>query len=148
MSQITALQATDQQRWADLFTQYCEFYGFDCTDQKKATVWEWLMDGENSFTALAARNAEGKLVGFAHYQTMPLSLFGTDTGYLADLFVDPAHRRQGIAEQLHQAFTDAGKEKGWPFAAWLTQEGNTAARAMYDKTADMTDLRYYVEQLG
>jgi len=147
MTVINTLNPDQKSRWETLFTEYCAFYGFDCSAEKQATVWQWLMDPHNSLTALAAYDNQQQLIGFAHYQTMPLSLFGTDTGYLADLYISPEYRRQGSAEQLHQAFVDAGKQQGWPFAAWLTQEGNAPARAMYDKTAEMTDLRYYVQQL-
>ena len=147
MTVISTLNPDQKNRWETLFTEYCAFYGFDCTPEKLTTVWQWLMDQDNSLTALAAYDDQRQLIGFAHYQTMPLTLFGADTGYLADLYISPEHRRQGIAEQLHQAFIKAGKQKGWPFVAWLTQEGNTPARAMYDKTAEMTDLRYYVQEL-
>ena len=144
---ITALDHKDRARWEQLFVEYCDFYGFDCSPTKRDTVWQWLFDLHHPLTAIAARDSDQQLVGFAHYQTMPLSLFGTETGYLADLYVDKAYRRQGIATQLHRAFIEHASQKGWSFVAWLTQEGNTQARSLYDKTAQMTDLRYYVQQI-
>lgn len=139
---ISRLRNDDFERWSQLFEQYCRFYHFDCSTQKKATVCQWLFDANYPL--------EGFVIGILHYQTVPLSLFslfGTDTGYLADLCVDQRYRQNGIATLLHEEFVTRGKAVGWPFTAWLTQETSSTARGMYDQCAELTDLRYYVQTL-
>ncbi len=143
---ITTLKQDDKAQWHQLFSKYCAFYNFDCSTEKADTVWQWIFDVQHPLQALAAYDQQ-QLVGIAHYQVMPLSLFGANTGYLADLYIAKEARRQGVAKALHQAFITEGKQQGWPFAAWLTQEGNQAARNLYDQQAEMTDLRYYVQSI-
>lgn len=145
MYQIRPVADGDFAAWRQLFSEYCAFYGFDCNDDKLTTVWQWLFDDQHVLKGLVADDGNGTVIGLLHFQTMPMSLFGADTGYLADLYVSPDHRRNGVARLLHEAFVATGKEKGWPFGAWLAQEGNSTARAMYDQSADLTDLRYYVQ---
>jgi len=145
---ISNLTATDKSVWQRLFTEYCQFYGQDCPSEKSDTVWQWLSDPRHPLQGIAAYDKQSQLVGIAHYQSTPLSLFGTETGYLADLYVDSSVRRQGVARLLHQAFINEGKRQNWPFTAWLTQEGNQAARNLYDQSAELTDLRYYVQPVS
>ncbi len=51
--------------------------------------------------------------------------------YVGDVYVDPAHRRQGVARALLAALAAAGRAQAARHL-WLTaQEGNHAAHALY-----------------
>lgn len=145
---IDKLHQDDFHSWSELFSAYCQFYAIECPEDKLTQVWQWLFNPEHPLQGLGAYSADNTLVGLLHYQAIPLSLFGSDTGYLSDLYIAPEHRCQGIARLLQDAFTAIGKRANWPFCAWLTQEENSQARALYDQNATATDFRYYVQDLS
>jgi len=51
------------------------------------TVWSWLLNKKHVVNGLCYE-AEGKIVGIAHYRTMPRPLKGKYIVFLDDLFVD------------------------------------------------------------
>ena len=44
---------------------------------------------------------EGKIIGIAHFRTMPRPIKGQYIGFLDDLFVEPEFRGQQIAQKLN-----------------------------------------------
>lgn len=53
-----------------------------------------------SGTAIVAEEG-GRPVGFLLVGLQPNDITGQPTGYMADIYVEPEYRRQGIAEQMH-----------------------------------------------
>ncbi|MET8526509.1 GNAT family N-acetyltransferase [Micromonospora sp. NPDC005172] len=62
--------------------------------------------------------------------------------YLAELFVDPQARRQGIATAMIEWVAKDGDEHGSPRLYWNT-EVDADARALYDKIAVYRDYVVY-----
>ncbi len=76
---------------------------------------------------LAAIDREGKVLG---YVGMMIVL---DEGYIANVAVDPAFRRQGIADRLIVRLTEIAAERGLSFITLEVRAGNRPAIALYEK---------------
>jgi ribosomal protein S18 acetylase RimI-like enzyme len=82
----------------------------------------------------AARNPAGALVGFAVACQESLR-----SGILLDLAVDPDFRRRGLGEALVLRTLRALLAMGYPKAHLWVTEGNTPARALYEKVGFTVD---------
>jgi GNAT superfamily N-acetyltransferase len=80
-------------------------------------------------------SANGELIGMAHY-LYHASTWAASVCYLQDLFVAEKARGQGVARQLIEAVAAEVKSSGCARFYWLTQDHNTAARALYDKVGE------------
>lgn len=85
-----------------------------------------------------ARDSRGLIVvadgarGFATVLPTVDTIKGRRGGFLADLYVRPAHRRQGLGSALVRAAARvAGEREGAEFLRWTSLPGNAAARAFY-----------------
>ncbi|MCE7004079.1 GNAT family N-acetyltransferase [Kibdelosporangium philippinense] len=76
------------------------------------------------------------MVGIAHYVFHP-GIWGDGRCYLADLFVDPNVRRQGIATAMIRWVAADAEEHGFPRLYWNTLE-DAPARTLYDQVADLS----------
>ena len=82
----------------------------------------------------AARSPAGVLLGFAVACQESLR-----TGILLDLAVDPDSRRRGLGEALLLRSLRALLALGYPRAHLWVTEGNTSARALYEKVGFVVD---------
>jgi GNAT superfamily N-acetyltransferase len=129
---VAALAAADHPRWLELARGYKAFYKTEVTDAEYRRAWKRLLANDRVW-GLSARH-DGQLVGITHY-LFHSSTWNEQVCYLQDLFVDPAFRGRGIARTLIEAVAKAALARGAQRLYWLTQEHNTAARALYDKVA-------------
>jgi ribosomal protein S18 acetylase RimI-like enzyme len=53
--------------------------------------------------------------------------------YIAELYVQPEHRRQGLGLALMNAALDAARNRGADYIEVATSEDDTAARALYER---------------
>jgi ribosomal protein S18 acetylase RimI-like enzyme len=53
--------------------------------------------------------------------------------FVADLAVDPAHRRRGIGAALLSTFEDWARSRGAPHVRLFVHDGNTAAESLYEQ---------------
>lgn len=60
-----------------------------------------------------------------------LSLVGTDA-YIAELVVEPIHRREGRARRLLQTVLDSARDRGCARISITVHEENEAARSLYE----------------
>lgn len=146
MIQIGPLRADDRARWAEMWTQYLDYYEtslsaeiFDCT-------WSRLLD-DRQLHGLAAREGD-VVVGITHYLQHDSAWTLQPVTYLQDLFTDPAHRGRGVARALIEAVAAQAIQCGSPRLYWLTQSHNETARALYDKIARHTGFIRYEYPLG
>ena len=123
---------SDQPRWLELARGYKAFYKTPVTDAEYQRAWKRLLANDRAW-GLGARH-DGQLVGITHY-LFHSSTWNEEVCYLQDLFVDPAFRGRGIARALIEAVAKAALARGAERLYWLTQEHNTAARALYDKVS-------------
>jgi GNAT superfamily N-acetyltransferase len=130
--------ATDRPQWRRLYDGYAAFYKVPMNDEIAERVWGWINDPAHSVEALVARTGEGRLVGLAHFRSMPRPLNGSTAGFLDDLFVDPEFRGGRVADRLLTALADVARTRGWTVIRWLTADDNYRARGVYDRHAKRT----------
>jgi ribosomal protein S18 acetylase RimI-like enzyme len=53
--------------------------------------------------------------------------------YIAELYVQPEHRRQGLGLVLMNAALDAARDRGADYIEVATSEDDTGARALYER---------------
>ncbi len=135
---IVPMAARHRDGWERLYRAYAAFYAVPMTDEILGRTWGWLMDPGHPEEGLAAEDADGTLVGLAHFRPYPDPLRGCDIGFFDDLFVDPSARGRGIARQLIETVATVARQRGWPQVSWLTAEDNASARALYDQLARAT----------
>lgn len=141
--EITGLRDGDYADWRRLFEGYATFYKRVMTDAIAETVWGWLHDPTHVLTCLAARGADGRMVGFAHIREMPRPSTGSYAGFLDDLFVDPALRGTGVVDALFEGIRELALEQGWSMVRWMTADDNYRARGVYDRVGRKTSWNLY-----
>jgi ribosomal protein S18 acetylase RimI-like enzyme len=84
-----------------------------------------------SAIVIVAQHDDGTLIGYATGHPTYETGHAEHGIYVGDLYVAPAHRRQGIARAMLAALARAGHASGARHL-WLTaKEANTAAHAVY-----------------
>jgi ribosomal protein S18 acetylase RimI-like enzyme len=136
--EIRAIGSEDRLGWERLYEGYAAFYKVAQTAEMRATVWSWLMDPAKEVEGLVAVDAEGRLVGLAHFRPFARPLSASTGGFLDDLFVAPEARGQGAADSLIAAVRAEGAARGWSVLRWITAEDNYRARGVYDRIAQRT----------
>lgn len=133
-----AVEAADRPVWDRLYAGYAAFYRVDQTPAMRDTVWGWLMDPAHATCGLVACDAEGTVIGLAHYRAFARPLSASTGGFLDDLFVDPDRRGSGAADALILALRAIGTARGWTVIRWITAGDNQRARRVYDRLARET----------
>ncbi|MGB0465979.1 MAG: GNAT family N-acetyltransferase [Pontibacterium sp.] len=140
---IDTLNPDDREQWQRLYYSYAHFYNVPMDQSILDNVWSWIVDDNNPFYALMAKDEKGYAVGLMHYRGMPSPLRGTTAGFLDDLYVEPFARGTGVVDQLFAALNSEAKAQGWPLVRWITADNNYRARTVYDKVADKTHWQTY-----
>jgi GNAT superfamily N-acetyltransferase len=138
---VRQLDRDDRAQWLSLWQQYLPptagprrcpgFYLQPPPDKDVDVTFERLVDPARQPHALVAVNAD-RLVGFAHYLFHPSTWSVTQVCYLEDLYVEPAMRRAGAGRALIRALYAAADQANAAAVYWVTQESNTAARALFE----------------
>ena len=97
---IRSLHPDDRQSWERLYRGYAGFYRVETSDDKLATLFDWLMDPAHPCNGLVAEDEGEVLIALAHYREMPSPLRGENVDFLDDLFVDPAARGSRAGEAM------------------------------------------------
>lgn len=84
------------------------------------------------------------MAGMVHYITHPTTGSTKQVCYLQDVFVDPAHRKKGIARQLVIALAHLGKEEDWQRIYWIAENDNVAAQNLYKSIGVRLDFSFHV----
>lgn len=92
--QIRRPETADFAGWSALYTDYAAFYGVEQTTLMRTRVWNWIFDPDHEVEALVAE-AEGQLLGLAHFRSFSRPLSASTGGFLDDLFVSPEARGRG-----------------------------------------------------
>ncbi|MDR2320705.1 MAG: GNAT family N-acetyltransferase [Microbacterium sp.] len=143
MTTIQALTATDRDEWLPLWQAYLTFYESVLAEDVTASTFARIVDPAGDIHGAIARDDEGRAVGFVHWFAHPATWSKTGYTYLEDLFVDPSVRGGGIGRALIAHVTDAARAAGSDKVYWLTAEGNTTARALYDRVAERSGFIHY-----
>ena len=139
---IRYLEQNDRENWEKLYHGYADFYKVPMNKGILDTLWSWILD-ENHIVNGICYELEGKIVGIAHYRTMPRPIKGHYIGFLDDLFVIPDFRRKKIAQKLINHLKFLSKANNWNGIRWITHCSNDNAKKLYDKIADNTGFELY-----
>ncbi|HZV92989.1 MAG TPA: GNAT family N-acetyltransferase [Caldimonas sp.] len=147
---IRSLQPADFDAWQPLWRGYNAFYGREgptaLAPEITAVAWQRFLDPGEPVFALVAE-AEGRLLGLAHFlfhrSTTRIEL----TCYLQDLFTDPAVRGRGVGRALIEGVYERARAAGIRRVYWQTHETNAAGRLLYDKVARHAGFIVYSQDL-
>jgi GNAT superfamily N-acetyltransferase len=126
-----------------LMRGYCDFYEVDPSDDALLTMArELIADPAREGLQLIARDESGRAVGFASLFWTWSTLSASRIGVMNDLFVDPAARGMGLAEELIEACAERCRERGATSLAWTTGRDNARAQKLYDRVGARRDDRW------
>jgi len=139
---IRNLEQKDRETWGKLYNSYADFYKVPMNKDILDTLWNWIQD-ENHIVKGICFELENKIVGIAHYRTMPRPIKGQYIGFLDDLYVKEEFRRQKIAQKLIDHLKSLSKDNNWNGIRWITHSSNENAKKLYDKIAFNTGFELY-----
>ena len=139
---IRKLERKDKGNWIKLYCGYAKFYKVSMNNEILNTLWNWIHYGNHIVNAICYQ-FEGKIVGIAHYRTMPRPIKGQYICFLDDLFVEPDFRGQKIAQKLISHLKSLSKANNWDGIRWITHSSNENAKKLYDKIANNTGFELY-----
>ena len=139
---IRKLEQKDKENWAQLYNSYADFYKAPMNTVILDTVWLWIHDKNHVVNGICFE-LESKIVGIAHYRSMPRPLKGQYVGFLDDLFVEPNYRGQKIAQKLIKYLKSLSKDNNWCGIRWTTHSSNENAKKLYDKIGNNTGFDLY-----
>ena len=139
---IRKLERKDKENWAKLYNGYADFYKIPMNPVVLDTLWGWIHNESNDVNGLCFE-LEGKIVGIAHYRTMPRPIKGQYICFLDDLFVEPEFRGQQIAQKLISHLKSLSKKNNWGGIRWITHSSNKTAKNLYGKIAFNTGFELY-----
>ena len=139
---IRNLEQKDKENWAKLYNSYADFYKVPMNKGTLDTLWSWIHDENHNVKAICFE-LEGKIVGIAHYRTMPRPIKAQYIGFLDDLFVEPEFRGQKIAQKIISHLKSLSKDNNWNGIRWITHSSNKNAKKLYDKIANNTGFELY-----
>ena len=139
---IRKLEQKDKGNWTKLYNGYANFYKVPMNTGVLDTLWSWIQD-ENHDVKAICYELDGKIVGIAHYRTMPRPIKGQYIGFLDDLFVEQEFRSQKIAQKMISHLKSLSKANNWDGIRWITHSSNKTAKILYDKIGKNTGFELY-----
>ncbi len=138
--EVVEARPDDLDELSALFDAYRVFYErVSDRESARAFVAQRLANGPTRF---CLARSDGRVVGFAHLVPSYDTLGMTNAWILEDLFVDPAHRRRGVAGALlHQAAALA-RETGATRISLTTAHTNVAAQRLYEAHGYVLDRAF------
>jgi GNAT superfamily N-acetyltransferase len=141
--EIRPLGPGDREAWDPLWRAYLTFYETTRTPDVYDTTFARYTDpARDDMTAWLAWDGD-RAVGLVHtiahshgWQVAPVT-------YMQDLFTAPEARGKGVARALIDTVYADADAHGRGSVYWMTNRGNTTARALYDRIAKPTDFMKY-----
>ena len=96
------------------------FIKYPMTSEILDTVWSWIIEEDNGFYALVAKNENNHPIGLMHFREIPSPLRGKKVGFLDDIFVLPESRDTGVVDEMFKKLSKESAKNGWPFVHWIT----------------------------
>lgn len=143
---IIPLSNADYQPWLNLWQNYLTFYENSLPLNTIEATWRNLVDSNVPIYGFGAWK-DDNLVGITHVVLHPNTWNTTECCYLEDLYVSESVRGHGVGRALIEHVYDFANQKNCNRVYWTTQEGNAAARKLYDAIATQTDMVQYRKNL-
>lgn len=147
---VRAVAAADFTQWLPLWEGYNAFYGRAGRSALPAeitrTTWQRFLDAAEPVHALVAE-ADGQLVGLAHYMFHRSTIRIEPVCYLQDLFTAGHARGAGTGRALIGAVAGRARAAGSTRLYWQTHESNHAAMRLYAAVAERSGFMVYRQEL-
>ena len=143
---LRQIQLGDKSAWQELYFAYLEFYETSPSDVNSELLWGRLTNSEPQIQALVAE-ANGVVIGIAHFHYQLSTWSETSHCYLEDLYVAEDARENGVAKALIQQVQELAIKQGCTELFWITKESNSIARKLYDQVANLSDFIRYEKKL-
>ena len=143
---VRQVQEADRSVWQELYLAYLKFYETSPGDVNSELLWDRLTNSEPQIQALVAE-ANGVVIGIAHFHYQLSTWSETSHCYLEDLYVAEGARGKGAAKALIQQVQELAIKQGCTELFWITKESNSTARKLYDKVANLSDFVRYEKKL-
>jgi ribosomal protein S18 acetylase RimI-like enzyme len=143
---VRQLQVGDKPAWEELLFAYLKFYETSPSDVNSELLWDRLTNPEPQIQALVAE-ANGVVIGIAHFHYQLSTWSETSHCYLEDLYVAEGARENGVAKALIQQVQELAIKQGCTELFWITKESNSIARKLYDQVANLSDFIRYEKKL-
>ena len=131
MVKVRKVEASDKERWIELFRGYIVFYEADIPAEQYELTWNRLMDPNYECHGFVAE-IDGKVVGLTHYSFQTSTWAPVNYCYLEDLFTDPEVRGKGVGRALIDEVKAVAEAAGSSRLYWNTDGTNATARKLYD----------------
>jgi GNAT superfamily N-acetyltransferase len=147
---VRPVAPSDFAQWLPLWDGYNAFYGRAGLSALPAEItwatWLRFLDAAEPVHALVAE-AEGGLVGLAHYLFHRSTIRIEPVCYLQDLYTAESARGAGIGRALIGAVAERARAAGTKRLYWQTHESNHTARRLYDAVAERSGFIVYRNEL-
>lgn len=132
--------------WRPLWDGYNAFYGrrgaTALPEAVTCTSWARFLDTAEPMHALVAE-ADGRLLGLAHFLFHRSTTSPQDSCYLQDLYTVEAARGRGVGRALIAVVYDHARRAGASRVYWQTHESNATAMRLYDTVAEKSGFVVY-----
>ena len=130
---------------------YCDFYEVEPSDDDLRELSRALLaDPDREGVQLLAREANGSAVGFATVFWSWNTLVAARLGIMNDLYVAPAARGTGAADELIHACAEECRLHGATSLDWQTAKDNARAQRVYERVgatrAEWVDYSFRVTE--
>jgi GNAT superfamily N-acetyltransferase len=123
-----------------LMRAYCDFYATQPSDEALLELSRTLIaDPAREGVQLIAREAGGQAVGFATIFWSWDTTEGARIGIMNDLYLAPAARGSGLADELIAACRERCADLGAVRLEWMTAPDNDRAQAVYDRVGGVRE---------
>lgn len=141
---IRTLQPEDFEFWLPLWNGNNQ--GVENEAVTKQT-WARLISPDEPVCGLGAFDGE-TMLGLVHYILHPTTGHLNPVCYMQDVFVDPAHRRKGIAKALVHKVAETGQSEKWARIYWLAESDNIPAQNLYKNHGVKLNFTLHVLPIG
>ena len=80
--EIFDIQQKQYEVWIELYHKYAEYYQVDIPKDNFDLTWKWLTSENYPFWGILA-DVDSKIVGFAHFRSLPSPLDSCEVGFLS-----------------------------------------------------------------
>lgn len=147
---VRPVAPADFAQWLPLWDGYNAFYGRLGPSALRAEItwatWLRFLDAGEPVHALVAE-AEGRLVGLAHYLFHRSTIRIEPVCYLQDLYTAESARGRGVGRTLIAAVAERARAGGTTRLYWQTHESNHTARRLYDAVGERSGFIVYRREL-
>jgi GNAT superfamily N-acetyltransferase len=133
---VDPISAPELEELLPMIAAYQRFYEVEEPDEvsNRAFFSRFLAPSDDGLLLGAWRCEDEELVGYACLYWHFTSLVPAETVLMNDLYVNEAHRGEGIGRALIEASAQVARERGAYQLQWVTRPDNETAQRLYDKT--------------